>query len=435
MRPSYHYAPAANWLSDPNGLVHFSGEWHLFYQYNPQGEDWGHMSWGHAVSRDLAHWDELPPALLEDEQHLIFSGSAVVDHQGTAGLGHDAMVALYTGAALGAAAHQSQCLAWSNDLGRSWQKLAENPVLDIGMADFRDPNVFWHAPSGQWIMVVVLSAENRALIYGSRDLLSWHELSAITGAGAPGDIWECPLLIELPVEGGGTHWLFKVDVLSGAPGSGALYQTGSFDGTSFTPDAEGLWLVVDAGSDFYAAIAWHEPRDEAGRPVWIGWIGNHAYQGRLPVQGWRGAMSVPRRISLRWEGAGLRLVQQLEPASIAGVALAGLDQTEIAIASRLALPDGVFVLHLADALGRMLTIEQDATLLRVTRLDPASPFLDAFREVQLPAGHGLELWLDAGSIEIVGEGGALSLTMQHRMAGERLLLGWNKCQAGQPCAA
>ncbi len=435
MRPTYHFAPAANWLSDPNGLVHCSGEWHLFYQYNPQGEDWGHMSWGHAVSRDLAQWEELPPALLEDERHLIFSGSAVIDHGGTAGLGEDAMVALYTGAAQGAAAQQSQCLAWSNDCGRNWQKLAENPVLDLGLADFRDPNVFWHTPTGRWIMVVVLSAENRALIYGSQDLRNWHELSSIVGIGAPGEIWECPLLIELPIEGGGTHWMFKVDVLSGAPGSGALYQTGRFDGTSFTPDNVGQWLLVDGGTDFYAAVAWHDPRDEAGCPRWIGWMGNHAYQSKLPAQGWRGAMSLPRRISLRRADDQLRLIQQPEYASIAGVAPAGLDQAEIAISAHLLLPGDAFSLRLTDAEGRILLIERGQRMLRATRLDPASPFLDASREMPIGPGQDLELWLDAGSIEIIAELGAVSLTMQHRLAGQRLALDWDKCPAGQSCPA
>ena len=435
MRPSYHFTAAANWLSDPNGLIHFAGEWHLFYQYNPQGEDWGHMSWGHAVSCDLAQWDELPPALLEDERHAIFSGSAVIDHDNSAGLGKDAMVALYTGAVLGDAPHQSQCLAWSNDHGRNWQKLAGNPVLDIGIADFRDPNVFWHAPSGRWIMVVVLSAENRALVYGSADLLNWTELSGIAGSGAPGDIWECPLLIELPIEGGGTHWLFKVDVLSGAPGSGALYQTGSFDGTSFSPDEPGQWLLADEGSDFYAAIAWHDPRDEQGRPLWIGWMGNHAYQGKLPALGWRGAMSVPRRISLRRHNDRLCLVQQVEIASTAGISATRLDQKDIAMASHLSLPGAQFSLRLSDADGRALLVERNTSLLRVTRVDPASPFLDARREMPLGAGQPVEVWLDAGSIEIIGEQGAVALTMQHRMAGERLAVDWNEGSAGKTRAA
>lgn len=419
MRPRYHFAPAANWLSDPNGLVHHAGEWHLCYQYNPFGEDWGHMSWGHAVSPDLAAWEELPPALLEDERHAIFSGSAVIDAENSAGLGRDAMVALYTGAVVNGPPHQSQCLAWSTDNGRSWRKYDGNPVLDRGMADFRDPNVFWHAPSQRWIMAVVLSDEHRALLYASPDLKAWTELSEIPTLGAAGEIWECPLLIELPVEGTAeTRWLFKVDVLRGAPGSGALGLTGTFDGTRFTPDPGG-WQPLDMGRDFYAAIAWHEPRDAAGRPVWIGWMGNHAYQGRLPHQGWRGAMTVPRRISLVRTGAGYGVRQELEPAAVRAVPAAALDGAAVPACARLELAGGAdCTLSLADAAGRLLVLERRGDTLLLTRRDPVSPFLDTVCRARLDAGRGMTLWLDAGSIELLCDAGMLALTLQHRMAGE-----------------
>ena len=424
MRPAYHYAPAANWLSDPNGLVHHAGEWHMFYQYNPEGEDWGHMSWGHAVSTDLARWQELPVALREDAQHAIFSGSAVIDADNRAGLGAGAMIALYTGMGQGAEARQVQCLASSTDNGRSWSKLAANPVLDRGLADFRDPNVFWHAPTRRWIMVVALSAENRALLYASNNLRDWHEISAIAGEGAPGRVWECPLLIELPVAGGGLRWLFKVDALHDAPGSGALYCTGSFDGTEFVPDGDG-WRLADEGSDFYAAIAWHAPRDAGGRPVWIGWMGNHGYQGRLPRQGWRGAMSLPRRIWLRREDGVLRLCQEVEGAAVAGVAVAAPGAGRIAMASALDLPVGrSFALTLDDGAGRRIEIAAGCATLRVSRRDAVSPFLDHECKVPLPGRAPLRLWLDAGSIEILGDDGALSLTMQHRMAGDAVALDW-----------
>ncbi|WP_374281518.1 glycoside hydrolase family 32 protein [Novosphingobium sp.] len=437
MRPQYHYAPAANWLSDPNGLVHHQGEWHLFYQYNPHGEDWGHMSWGHAISTDLRHWQELPPALLEDERHAIFSGSAVVDHANTAGLGEEALVALYTGAVVHGDPHQVQCLAWSGDRGRSWTKYAGNPVIDRAMADFRDPNVFWHAATQRWIMVVVLSNENRALIYASHDLRQWDELSVIHGAGAPGEVWECPLLIELPVEGTDeTRWLFKVDALRGAPGSGALYQTGTFDGVRFHPDGPALepwWQVADMGSDFYAAIAWHEPRDAAGRPLWIGWMGNHAYQGRLPRQGWRGAMSLPRRLSLVRAGERHVLRQIVDPAAVSGVPLAEADTALVPLACCLRLPGASrFAATLTDAEGRLLVVERRDDQLTLTRRDPASPFLDAVRHARVDGDGPLDLWLDAGSAELLGDDGRLSVTVQHRMAGDRLAL---RCLTGAALAA
>jgi fructan beta-fructosidase len=423
MRPKYHYAPAANWLSDPNGLVHHAGEWHLFYQYNPEGEDWGHMSWGHAVSPDLATWEELPPALLEDERHLIFSGSAVIDRDNSAGFGKNAMVAIYTGASVGGEPHQVQCLASSTDNGRTWSKYTGNPVIDRGMADFRDPSVFWHEPTGRWIMVVALSNEQRALVYASHDLKAWDEISAIDGAGAPGEIWECPLLIELPVEGTGeSHWLFKIDVLRGAPGSGALYQTGTFDGVRFVPDGAPhgpLWQVADLGLDFYAAIAWHEPRDAQGRPAWIGWIGNHAYQGRLPRQGWRGAMSLPRRLSLRRTGSGWQLRQEVELATAGAVPQVGHVAAAVPAAARLELPDcQEFSLTIGDSAGRLLVVERREDLMLVTRRDPVSPFLDTVARVRRADIGSLRLWLDGGSIEAIGADGGLCFTLQHRLEGE-----------------
>jgi sucrose-6-phosphate hydrolase SacC (GH32 family) len=404
MRPRYHYAPARNWLSDPNGLVHHAGEWHLFYQYNPQGEDWGHMSWGHAVSRDLASWEELPVAIEDDTQHMIFSGSAVIDHDDTAGFGKEAMVALYTGAMSGEPARQVQCLASSVDKGRNWSLYSGNPVIDLGLSDFRDPNVFWHAQSRRWIMVVVLSNENSALLYASDNLRDWQKLSEISGTGAPGEIWECPLLITLPVEDGGSRWLFKVDVLRDAPGSGAIYCTGNFDGTTFSPD-EGTWKVADWGADFYAAIAWHEPRDAKGRPLWIGWMGNHAYQGRLPLKGWRGAMSVPRRIWLRRSAEGFVLCQQVDPAVSKAVPDCGHRRFE-GLDWQLVLGDGA---------GRSVEVTRRPGSLVMVRRDLINPFLDVRREVALEASAPVDIWVDSGSVELIADAGALALTMQHGM--------------------
>ena len=422
MRPHYHYAAAANWLSDPNGLVHWAGEWHLFYQYNPDGEHWGNMTWGHAVSRDLATWEELPPALTGDALGMIFSGSAVIDHANSAGFGAEAMVAIYTSAS-DDPQRQAQSLAWSNDHGRSWHKYAGNPVLDIGLADFRDPNVFWHEPSARWIMVVALSALNSAAIYASSDLKAWEQLSDISGGDAPGEIWECPLLIELPVEGeAGKRWLFKVDVLRGAPGSGALYRTGTFDGTQFRADPQG-WLALDGGTDFYAAIAWHEPRDEAGRPLWIGWLGNHAYQGHLPLQGWRGAMSLPRRLSLRRFGQSFRLRQEVPETVVAGVTLADLGQATVPAAARIELPgDRDFKLRIEDAEDRILQVERRASLLLVTRRDPALPDLDTVQQLELHGPGSIEVWLDVGSLELLANQGCAALSVQHRLTGAEFAL-------------
>lgn len=408
MRPQFHYAPRANWLSDPNGLVHHAGEWHMCYQYNPHGEDWGHMAWGHAVSRDLVHWTELAPALVETDGVMVYSGSAVVDHRNSAGFGRDALVAIFT-AADHAAGRQTQALAYSLDRGRSWTRHAGNPVLDESLADFRDPNVFWHEGTARWIMVVARSTENRAALYASPDLKRWDLLSLIDTDGAPGHLWECPLLIELPVEGEtASRWMIKIDVLAGAPGSGALYRVGHFDGARFVPETG--WQVVDHGRDFYAAIAWQRPRDAQGRPVWIGWMGNHAVQKHLPVQGWRGAMSVPRRIALRRVGKGFALVQRIEPALRAALPAIEPDRPCPGVTR---LDDGEFTIELGDDRGRRLTLSRIAGALAISRRDPATPELDA--DASMPVDGGLDVLLDHGSVEVLSHDGMSAMTMQHRL--------------------
>ena len=417
MRPLLHYAPRANWLSDPNGLVFHAGEWHMAYQTNPEGEEWGHLAWGHAVSPDLARWTELPPALVEEAGVMIYSGSAVVDHGDSAGFGAGALVAIYTGADH-AADRQTQCLASSIDNGRHWIKYAGNPVLDADLADFRDPNVFWHAGTGRWVMVVVRATEDRAALYASPDLRCWTLLTLIETDGAPGHLWECPLLIELPVEGAGqSRWLFKVDVLSGAPGSGALYRVGHFDGRRFV--AETPWQLADHGRDFYAAIAWHDPRDAVGRPAWIGWMGNHAVQKHLPHQGWRGAMSVPRRMSLVQTPAGPVLRQSIEPSTLARFAPPrpwplGPAPVSCPSAALIAL-DRDAALTIADGEGRRIAIAREPGMARLIRRDPITPELDA--DASMAASSALTILLDHGSIELFADDGLAVMTMQHRLGG------------------
>ena len=313
-RAKYHYAPERNWMNDPNGLVYFEGEYHLFYQYNPFGADWGHMSWGHAVSPDLVNWTELPVALPE-AGFMVFSGSAVVDWQNSSGLGNGLeppLIALFT-AHDGARCNQSQHLAFSHDRGRSWAHYSGNPVIDIGEADFRDPKVFWHAPSQHWVMVVALAQAHKLLIYSSPNLIDWTQQSEFGPLGATGGQWECPDLIELPVEGedGEAAWILKIDVdkdLIGK-GSGGQYFIGHFDGRSFTPESE-CARIVDFGADFYASASWSDLPETQAAPVWIGWTSNHTSGRAYPTFPWRGEMSVPRQLSFRRGRDGLGLIQR-----------------------------------------------------------------------------------------------------------------------------
>ena len=239
-RPQFHFTPAQNWMNDPNGLVYYKGEYHLFYQHNPFGNTWGHMSWGHAVSRDLVHWQHLPVAIPEEGDEAIFSGSAVVDHKNTSGFGtrrNPPMVAIYTSARPD---DQNQSLAYSTDRGRTWTKYAGNPVLDDADREFRDPKVFWYEPEREWRMVAVKALQRKVAIYRSKDLKAWTHLSDFGPANAVGGAWECPDLFPLEVDGKRhkTKWVMLVSLNPGgiAGGSGMQYFVGDFDGTRFTAD-------------------------------------------------------------------------------------------------------------------------------------------------------------------------------------------------------
>jgi sucrose-6-phosphate hydrolase SacC (GH32 family) len=244
-RPQFHFTPEKNWMNDPNGMVFYEGEYHLFYQYNPFGDKWGHMSWGHAVSPDMIHWKHLPLALPEADNVMIFSGSAVVDWKNSSGFGKDGkppLVAIYTGYRM-TDNLQFECIAYSNDKGRTWTKYSGNPVININSKDFRDPKVQWHEATKRWIMTVSLSAEHKVRFYGSENLKEWKLLSEFGPAGATGGVWECPDLFELPVQG--THekrWVLAVNMNPGsiAGGSGGQYFIGQFDGTRFVADKDSL---------------------------------------------------------------------------------------------------------------------------------------------------------------------------------------------------
>lgn len=312
-RPGFHFTPEINWMNDPNGLVYFDGEYHLFYQHNPYGNEWGHMSWGHAVSTDLFHWKHLPIALHDEYDVMAFSGSAVVDANNTSGFGVEGktpMVAIYTGHGFG---KQTQDIAYSTDRGRTWTKYANNPVLDLGEADFRDPKVFWHKPTSKWVMVVSMAAKKRIRFYGSSNLKEWKLLSEFGPAGVQNKPnWECPDLFELPIdnEPGKTRWVLETDIGSGsiAGGSGGEYFTGLFDGEKFVADSiESQW--VDFGRDFYAPVSWSDIPASDGRRIWLGWMNN--WETALnPTAPWRSAMSIPRELSLRRIDGHLRLCQK-----------------------------------------------------------------------------------------------------------------------------
>lgn len=301
-------------MNDPNGLVYYKGEYHLFFQYNPFGDEWGHMSWGHAVSTDMVHWKELPVAIPEADGVMIFSGSAVVDWHNSSGFckssvaGDDScLVAIYAG-------HngkiEDQNLAYSNDRGRTWAKYAGNPVINLHLANFRDPKVFWYAPEKKWVMVAALAAERKVRLFGSSDLKHWNTLSDFGPAGAVDGAWECPDLFELPEETapGQKRWVLSVNVGGGVGRPENQYFVGRFDGTKFideNPLNKTLW--VDWGKDFYASTTFSDVPD--GRRIMMGWLDNWEYAAHAPTSPWRGMQSIPRVLRLRRFPQGLRLVQ------------------------------------------------------------------------------------------------------------------------------
>ncbi len=319
-RPQFHFTPPAKWMNDPNGMVYFKGEYHLFYQHFPDSTVWGPMHWGHAVSKDMIHWEHLPIALYPDEHGLIFSGSVVVDENNTSGFGkagETPLVAIFTyhnmdGEKAQRIDFQTQGIAYSLDKGRTWTKYANNPVVKNPNArDFRDPKVMWHAPSKQWIMT--LAVADHVAFYGSKNLKDWAKQGEFgTTEGSHGGVWECPDMFPIKVEGTNEEkWVLLQSIGNGSPngGSGTQYFVGQFDGKTFKNDnkpSEILW--VDYGRDNYAGVTWSNAPDN--RRLFLGWMSNWQYATLVPTKTWRSAMTLPRELSLTKTENGVRLMQK-----------------------------------------------------------------------------------------------------------------------------
>lgn len=303
-RPDFHFTPKEKWMNDPNGLVYQNGTYHLFFQHYPDSTVWGPMHWGHAVSTDLLSWEEKPIALYPDSLGYIFSGSAVIDKNNTAGFGADAMIAMFTyhdpkSEKAGSNKFQTQGIAYSLDEGESWTKYEGNPVVkNPGIRDFRDPKVFWNDEIEKWQML--LAAKDHIQFFESSDLKQWEKLSDFRFNDDPElGVWECPDLFELQVEGTDEKkWVLIISHGGeSAPngGSGTRYFVGDYDNKKFTTDQEqSQW--IDYGTDNYAGVSFNNVPD--GRRVVIGWMSNWNYATTTPTEGWRSAMTLPRKLSL-----------------------------------------------------------------------------------------------------------------------------------------
>ncbi len=323
-RPNYHYTPPKNWVNDPNGLVYLDGEYHLFYQYNPFGDKWGHMSWGHAVSKDLQKWETLPLALPEVQNNdgsttMIFSGCVVVDSFNTSGLFKagfkKGLVAVFTShvSKPGQDLAQHQSLAYSSDKGRTWKYYAKNPVLDIGLTNFRDPNVIWWPSEKKWVMTVVKPLEYLVQFYSSKDLKKWTFMSEFGKHGDMTKIWECPALVNVPIENSKeSKWVLMLS--SGHRQAGYLamqYFVGDFDGKSFKSQKQNEIFYLDEGKDFYAAIPFYNLPKTQKNPIIIGWTNDWEYANDIPAdEGYRGGFSVARKLSLYKNGTTFKIQQK-----------------------------------------------------------------------------------------------------------------------------
>ena len=297
-RPSYHFTPLYGWMNDPNGMVYKDGEYHLYFQYNPYGSKWGNMHWGHAVSKDLVHWEHLDPAIARDPVGHIFSGSSVIDKKNTAGFGKNAIIAIYTNNSVNH--DEVQCIAYSNDNGRTFTKYEGNPVLTPfdGLKDFRDPKVFWYEKGKCWYMIV--SADKEMRLYKSKNLKKWNYVSAFgKGIGQQPCQYECPDFFQLPVNGDKKmmKWVMTMNINPGCwfGGSATEYFVGDFDGKKFTcPDANKVkWL--DWGKDHYATVTFSNTGD---RVLGITWMSNWQYANLTPFKQNRGANGLPRELKL-----------------------------------------------------------------------------------------------------------------------------------------
>lgn len=410
-RPQIHFTPMRNWMNDPNGLIFYKGSYHLFFQYNPEGDQWGNMSWGHATSKNLSQWEEHPVAIEYTPTHAVFSGSMVVDYFNTTGFGsveNPAMVAIFT-------EHQHdeerqvQSLAYSLDGGETWKRYEANPVLDLEMKHFRDPKVTWNRVNECWIMSVVKPQEETVCFYASDNLKEWQLLSEFSAQGSAAGIWECPDLFPLDVDGdsSNTKWVLFISVNPGGVtgGSGTFYFIGDWNGKEFIPDdVEMRWL--DYGRDNYAGVTFNDAPDN--RKIYLGWMNNWEYADKIPANPYRGAMTAPRELTLVTHNSKLTLLQNpVKELATAAV----LDHTFV-----IKPESGKSGVRFARSDGRSVEVGYD-TATQTFYLDRTSIWFD-FSSTRIESAHfdsqdsefSVRVIIDSSSIEIFVSGGRLAMT-------------------------
>ena len=412
-RPVYHHTPAYGWMNDPNGMFYKDGVWHLYFQHNPFGSQWENMTWGHSTSTDLMHWTYQGDAVESDAWGTVFSGSAVVDKENTAGFGKNAVVGMYTSAG----ENQTQSLVYSTDNGQTFAKYDGNPVITSNTPDFRDPHMFWNEDIKKWNMIL---AEGQHMnIYSSADLKNWtYESSFGEGYGCHGGVWECPDLMKLKVRGTDREkWLLICNINPGGPfgGSATQYFVGDFDGRRFTCDTKpDVTKWMDYGKDHYATVTFDNAPD--GRHVAMAWMSNWQYANQVPTMQYRSANSIPRDLDLyEYEGdvyCGVVPSPEVTAARSKKPAKNLSATCEVVVTFR-----GSATVALSNAAGEQVVLEYDESA-KTFSMDRTKSgkcdFSDDFAAVTTAPVHGklqqLRLFIDKSSIEAIDAEGRMAMT-------------------------
>lgn len=412
LRPFYHHTPAYGWMNDPNGMFYKDGIWHLYFQHNPYGSQWGNMTWGHSTSNDLIHWKFQGDAIFPDALGTVFSGSAIVDKNNTAGFGRDAIIAMYTSAGI----NQTQSLAYSIDGGNTFIKYAKNPVITEDITDFRDPHLFWYEPTQKWI--VILAAGQEMHLYSSENLKDWKfESSFGKEYGNHSGVWECPDLIQLPVKGTEkSKWVLIGNINPGGPfgGSATQYFVGSFDGHKFICDSKpNVTKWIDYGKDFYAMVTFSNA--PYNRHVAMAWMSNWQYSTVVPTYQYRSANVLPRELGLFKDGKEFYV--NVRPVKEMFSAIEKKTDKLSDVCELVVDLSGDAKVSLSNTKGEqvILSYNKEKQTVGVDRTKSGNvSFSKDFPAITIAPTHGkvkqLQIFLDKSSIEVFDKDGRFSLT-------------------------
>ena len=407
-RPVYHHTPLWGWMNDPNGMFYKDGVWNLYYQFNPYGSIWGNMTWGHATSRDLVHWQYEGTPIEPDDLGTIFSGSAVVDSSNTTGFGKNAIVAMYTTAA----ENQTQSLAYSNDGGKTFTKYSGNPTLTAKEPDFRDPKMIWNKATKEWNLV--MATGQKMNFYSSKDLKNWkYESSFGEGYGCHKGVWECPDLIQMA----NGKWVLFCNINPGGPfgGSATQYFVGQWDGHQFTCESKPettKWM--DYGKDHYATVTFSNAPD--GRHVALPWMSNWQYAAVVPTKQYRSGNGIPRDLGIFTDGNEDYLSVKPSPEIMKAFSKKAQSLGDACMVEVSGLRRNATI-ELSNGKGERVVMRYDAAenSFSVDRMKSGqTDFSDVFASVTTAPTHGkvsrVLIFIDKSSVEVFDGDGKFALT-------------------------